>query len=64
MAAFLAAPFFGRYGSALGPKLIYITGIFTQAVVAISFGSLDFVDNTAIFLGFSYILRQTSSLIQ
>ncbi len=57
MAAFISAPLFGRYGSTIGPKLIYITGIFAQATVAICFGCLDFVDDTATFLGLSYTLR-------
>ena len=60
MAAFITAPLFGRYGSAIGPKLIYITGVFAQATVAISFGCLDFVENTLTFLALSYTLRQAS----
>jgi hypothetical protein len=35
MAAFLTAPLFGRYGSQLGPKLLYNTGAFAQALVSI-----------------------------
>jgi len=58
MAAFIAAPLFGRYGSMFGQKLGYITGVFVQAFAAILFGCLDFVDDTATFLGLSYILRQ------
>ena len=57
MAAFITAPFFGRYGSKLGPKLLYNTGAFAQAFAGLSFGFLDYVDNTAAFLGLSYTLR-------
>ncbi len=58
MAAFITAPFFGRYGSMIGPKLLYNVGAFVQAIVGISFGCLDFVNDTATFLGLSYALRQ------
>jgi len=56
------APFFGCYGSAIGPKLLYNVGAFMQAIVGISFGFLDFVDNKAAFLGLSYTLRQASHI--
>jgi MFS family permease len=57
MAAFLTAPFFGRYGSKLGPKLLYNTGAFVQAIAGISFGFLDYIDDTTTFLGLSYTFR-------
>jgi hypothetical protein len=57
MAAFITAPFFGRYGSVLGPKLLYNSGAFVQALAGISFGFLDYIDDTATFLGLSYTLR-------
>ena len=57
MAAFITAPFFGRYGSQIGPKLLYNTGGIVQALTGISFGFLDYIDNTTTFLGLSYTLR-------
>jgi MFS family permease len=57
MAGFIAAPFFGRFGSRLGPKLLYNTGAFVQAIAGFSFGFLDYIDDTATFLGLSYALR-------
>ena len=65
MAAFLTAPFFGRYGSQIGPKLLYNTGAFVQAFAGISFGCLDYIDdNLSAFLGLSYFLRFNLSLFK
>ena len=57
LAAFIAALFFGRYGSQIGPKLLYNTGAFGKALAGLSFGFLDYIDDTATFLGMSYVLR-------
>ena len=57
LAAFIAALFFGRYGSQIGPKLLYNTGAFSKALAGLSFGFLDYIDDTATFLGMSYVLR-------
>ena len=57
LAAFIAALFFGRYGSQIGPKLLYNTGAFGKALAGLSFGFLDYIDDTSTFLGMSYVLR-------
>ena len=57
LAAFIFAPIFGRFGSKLGPKLVYNLGAFTQGIVGISFGFLGYIQNAAPFLGLSYFLR-------
>ena len=57
LAAFISAPIFGRLGPKLGPKLVYNVGGIAQGVVGILFGFLEYVDNVAIFLGLSYLLR-------
>ncbi len=35
LAAFLFAPFFGRYGNAIGPKLLYNTGAYLQVIITL-----------------------------
>ena len=57
LAAFLSGPFFGRYGNIIGPKILYNTGAFVQAICAILFGFLDYLDKKSAFLGLSYVLR-------
>ena len=57
LAAFLFAPFFGRYGSKIGPKILYNFGAFTQGFVGITFGFLVYIENAGAFLGLSYLLR-------
>ena len=53
----MSAPLFGAYGGKLGAKYVYNFGAFVQALCAISFGFLIYVDNLAAFLGLSYFLR-------
>ena len=60
LAAFLFAPFFGRYGSKIGPKILYNFGAFTQGFVGITFGFLVYIENAGAFLGLSYLLRLVS----
>ena len=57
LAAFISAPIFGHIGPKLGPKLVYNVGGIAQGVVGILFGFLEYIDNVAIFLGLSYLLR-------
>ena len=57
LSAFIFAPFFGRYGSKIGPKWLYNFGAFTQGVVGVSFGFLVYLQNLGPFLGLSYFLR-------
>ncbi len=57
LAAFLTAPIVGRFGSQIGPKYLYNTGAFVQAIAGLSFGFLDKIENVNVFLGLSYFLR-------
>ena len=57
LAAFLTAPFFGRFGNAIGPKLLYNAGAYIQAVCGIAFGFLTYIEGANLFIGLSYLLR-------
>ena len=57
LAAFLTAPFFGRFGNAIGPKLLYNAGAYIQAVCGIAFGFLTYIQGANLFIGLSYLLR-------
>ena len=57
MAAFISAPVFGVYGTKIGAKLLYNFGAFLQPLCGLAFAFLDYVENTAAFLGLSYLLR-------
>ena len=61
LAAFLASPLFGKFGTKIGPKLLYNIGALLQPTCGIIFGFLSHVDNTALFLGLSYFLRYCES---
>eukprot|EP00095_Tigriopus_kingsejongensis_P010457 snap_masked-scaffold1863_size26100-processed-gene-0.1 protein:Tk10457 transcript:snap_masked-scaffold1863_size26100-processed-gene-0.1-mRNA-1 annotation:"chromaffin granule amine" len=62
LAAFLSAPVFAKYGNRIGPKLLYNTGALVQGVQAICFGFLVYAENTAVFLGLSYLLRMVDGI--
>jgi hypothetical protein len=57
LAAFLTAPIFAKFGPMIGPKYLYNTGAFLQALVGLAFGFLDYLENVNAFLGLSYFLR-------
>jgi MFS family permease len=57
LAAFLFAPIFGRWGSKIGPKLLYNAGAFLQGFCGIAFGFLTYVNGANLFIGLSYLLR-------
>ena len=57
LAAFISAPIFGVYGTKIGAKLLYNFGAFLQPLCGLAFAFLDYVENTAAFLGLSYLLR-------
>lgn len=57
LAAFLFAPLFGRFGTKIGPKLLYNCGAYLQAICGIAFGFLTYIDNVNVFIGLSYLLR-------
>ena len=57
LVALLTAPIFGAYGNKIGAKYVYNFGTFVQAIAAISFGFLTYIENLQAFLGLSYFLR-------
>ena len=63
LAAFFAAPVFGRYGEVFGAKNAYNFGSLVQAIVTISLGSLVYIENMYAFLAISYTLRSVKKLL-
>jgi hypothetical protein len=57
LAAFWGALIFGQFGSQIGPKFLVILGAFIQAICVVAFGFLNYIQNTAAFLGLCYLLR-------
>ena len=57
LTAFVFSPLFGRYGGKVGSKVLFNVGAFTQGIVGIVFGFLDYVQTATPFLGLSYMLR-------
>ena len=57
LAAFLFAPIFGRYGSKIGPKILYNCGAFLQGICGLCFGFLTYIEGANLFIGLSYLLR-------
>ena len=63
LAAFIFAPIIGRYGGKVGSKVLFNIGAFTQGLVGILFGFLDFVETTTSFLCLSYTFRFVTNCI-
>ena len=57
LGAFMGGPIFGRFGSKVGPRVLYTVGGFAQGICGILFGLLAYVDNVNAFVGLSYFLR-------
>ena len=57
LAAFISSAIFGAYGEKIGAKLLYNLSSFLEATCGIAFAFLEYVPNTAAFLGLSYLLR-------
>ena len=57
LAAFLGGPIFGKYGSMIGPRMLYIAGAFLQGICGLAFGFLAYVEETNAFIVLSYFLR-------
>ena len=60
LAAFASSPIFAAYGAKIGTKRLYNFGTFLIAINGIVFGFLEYIQNTALFLGLSYFLRYDS----
>ena len=57
LAAVVTAPIFGKYGTKIGPKLLYCSGAAVLGIGGVLFGFLEYVDDTDTFIGLSYLLR-------
>ena len=57
LAAVISAPIFGKYGTRIGPKLLYSGGAVVLGVCGVLFGFLEYVDDVNLFIGLSYLLR-------
>ena len=62
MAAFISSPLFARYGSKIGPKFLYNSGAFLQAICGLAFGFLTYITDVKLFLGLAYCLRALSGM--
>ena len=61
MAAVITAPIFGKYGTRIGPKLLYGCGAIVLGVCGFLFGFLEYIDDVNLFIGLSYLLRYNKS---
>ena len=57
LAAVITAPIFGKYGTRIGPKLLYGAGAIVFGVCGFLFGFLEYIDDVNLFIGLSYLLR-------
>ena len=62
LSAFISSPCFARYGSKLEPKILYNSGSFLQAICALAFGFLTYIENVNVFLFSAYLLRAISGM--
>ena len=56
LVAFIAAPLYGLLGDTLGARNVFYFGVFTEVLVELAFGLLDYVEDGNTFLSLSYIL--------
>ena len=56
-AGMVSSPFFGKYGSKISPRYLYIPGALIGALCTLVFGVLQLVESLSLFLCLSYILR-------
>ena len=57
LAAFIFSPIFGSYGGKIGSRILLYIGSFSQGVIALLFGFLQFINSTWLFIILSYLLR-------
>ena len=62
LAGFISSPLFGKYGSTMSPRYLYIPSAFIIAGCTLAFGALHFVKTLNLFLSLSYILRILSGM--
>ncbi|XP_059097397.1 MFS-type transporter SLC18B1-like [Tigriopus californicus] len=57
LGGFLSSPIFAHFGGKIGTKILCNVSGFVQGMTAVAFGSLEYVNETWTFIGFSYLLR-------
>ena len=62
LAGFISSPFFGKYGSMMSPRFLYIPSALIIAASTFAFGALHFIHDLYLFLSLSYILRILSGM--
>uniref|UniRef100_A0A8D8VZN9 MFS-type transporter SLC18B1 n=1 Tax=Cacopsylla melanoneura TaxID=428564 RepID=A0A8D8VZN9_9HEMI len=62
LVAFLSSPLFGRYIHTIGTRCLLSLGLVVNAVTAIMFGFLDYVQMHDSFIFFSFVIRILESL--
>ena len=63
LAGMVSSPIFGKYGSKISPRYIYIPGALVLALCTLVFGTLQLVESLSLFLCFSYTLRILSGSV-
>ncbi|CAL4105536.1 unnamed protein product, partial [Meganyctiphanes norvegica] len=53
----IATPIYGKYINSVGPKRMYVTGIYLVAIYNVFLGFIDHVDGTEAFIGVSLLLQ-------
>ena len=57
LSLFIFAPVFGKYASRVGLKRCFISGAVIQGLCGIFFAFVPYLENVALFLSMSYLLR-------
>ena len=57
LSLFIFSPVFGKFASRIGLKTCFNVGAIMQGVSGLSFAFVPYLDNVAIFLSLSYVLR-------
>ena len=63
LAGMISSPIFGKYGSKISPRYLYIPGALVLALCTLVFGTLQLVESLSLFLCISYILRILSGSV-
>ena len=57
LAGFIATPLIARYIPKIGGKIVILSGAFGISICLLSFGSLDYIQDTITFISLSYVIR-------
>lgn len=62
LTVFIVSPIYGQYLDRIGVNFLNNAGLFTVSISCILFGFLNRMDGTAMFLGFSFLIRILEAL--